>query len=727
VVGLPAWEQVRSLHRRQLRDQDSKNPKEVLRFYFGNRDKTPAGGPRPLNEAKVLVLGEAEVGKTSLIAALTERRLRQSFDKTHGIVRQRWVVPGPGASPADVPAPRRAPSGGLFWGRLTKWLRGQSLLQLDAPHFRLNVWDFGGQEIYHATHMFFLTQRAVYVVVADARQNDRQNNLDYWLQMARSFGGGAPIWVAVNKCDQPGDGPDEQALLRKFAPELRGFVRTSCWSGEGLEELARKLVDEIAAMEEVRRLMNPAWLQIKQELEQMPGDTLSLEEYGDLCQRCGEADPADQQMLLGLWHRLGTVLYFHEEDDPPEMKELGILNPEWVTRGVYAVLDSPELRERGGLLTEDLLAEVLHRAGYKGGQPRFIEQMMRKFDLLYDAPDQRPRAVLVPQLLADKEPALNWPVSGTLRFCYEYEVLPAGLLPRFIVRLHRHLASKPGPWRKGCVLNLSGCQVLVRGDLERKQVEVSVREGPPAMRREALDRVRFTFDSIHAEIKDLPVKELIPVPGRPDAPCIDYRHLRTWEWNGRAVFDAMGSQPGEIIPVNVREALEGVRSPLRAELERAEHFKKQRLRERVAIYTDKIQMESLMKEDRRVQVGGSVGGGARLGTGEQTSQGDRLKITARDAGELLQLVAELRQLIAQARAAGAEADNCDVAEEATVKIQTALQSPSQPAARKEAKGALAMLKGTAEGFGTLADIGEKFARILKFVEPGIEKLFEVMT
>jgi hypothetical protein len=29
-----------------------------------------------------------------------------------------------------------------------------------APTFRVNIWDFGGQQIYHATHQFFLTKRS---------------------------------------------------------------------------------------------------------------------------------------------------------------------------------------------------------------------------------------------------------------------------------------------------------------------------------------------------------------------------------------------------------------------------------------------------------------------------------------------------------------------------------------------------------------------------------------
>ena len=35
------------------------------------------------------------------------------------------------------------------------------------------MWDFGGQEIYHATHQFFLTRRSLYVLVDDTRKDDK--------------------------------------------------------------------------------------------------------------------------------------------------------------------------------------------------------------------------------------------------------------------------------------------------------------------------------------------------------------------------------------------------------------------------------------------------------------------------------------------------------------------------------------------------------------------------
>ena len=46
---------------------------------------------------------------------------------------------------------------------------------------RLHIWDFGGQEIMHSTHQFFLTQRSLYLLVLNGRQGHEDADADYWL------------------------------------------------------------------------------------------------------------------------------------------------------------------------------------------------------------------------------------------------------------------------------------------------------------------------------------------------------------------------------------------------------------------------------------------------------------------------------------------------------------------------------------------------------------------
>ncbi|MBK9490892.1 MAG: hypothetical protein IPO07_20480 [Haliscomenobacter sp.] len=43
--------------------------------------------------------------------------------------------------------------------------------------FRTNLWDFGGQEIYHSTHVF-LSHRSLYVLLANAAYRNRFQLLD---------------------------------------------------------------------------------------------------------------------------------------------------------------------------------------------------------------------------------------------------------------------------------------------------------------------------------------------------------------------------------------------------------------------------------------------------------------------------------------------------------------------------------------------------------------------
>lgn len=114
----------------------------------------------------------------------------------------------------------------------------------------------------------------------------------------------------------------------------------------------------------------------------------------------------------------------------------------------------------------------------------------------------------------------------------------------------------------------------VIGDTETKDVTISV-IGDPILARDALDTVRMTFEDMHSAIKGLAVDELIPVPGRPDAPFVGYRHLRALDFNGVAKHFAQGASPSEIIEMDVREALSAVRGLVKAEAERAKvtmHF-----------------------------------------------------------------------------------------------------------------------------------------------------------
>ena len=74
--------------------------------------------PVPLNQVKLMVLGNGRIGKTQICNRLRDRSYDDNADSTHGITVSEAPIPG---------------GDGTF-----------------------AIWDFGGQDIYHGTHALFL-------------------------------------------------------------------------------------------------------------------------------------------------------------------------------------------------------------------------------------------------------------------------------------------------------------------------------------------------------------------------------------------------------------------------------------------------------------------------------------------------------------------------------------------------------------------------------------------
>src|SRR5688572_5252410 len=72
----------------------------------------------------------------------------------------------------------------------------------NGRRFRLNVWDFGGQQIYHATHQFFLTRRSLYLLLDDTRKDHKSvsdEGFKYWLELIDLLGDHSPVLIFQNE------------------------------------------------------------------------------------------------------------------------------------------------------------------------------------------------------------------------------------------------------------------------------------------------------------------------------------------------------------------------------------------------------------------------------------------------------------------------------------------------------------------------------------------------
>ena len=89
-----------------------------------------------LNEAKLILIGEGEVGKSCLLGALREDEWLESRPTTHGVEIKPVIVTHPDS----------------------------------GTEISLNGWDFGGQPVYRSTHQLFFSAPAVYLVVWKPRE-----------------------------------------------------------------------------------------------------------------------------------------------------------------------------------------------------------------------------------------------------------------------------------------------------------------------------------------------------------------------------------------------------------------------------------------------------------------------------------------------------------------------------------------------------------------------------
>lgn len=455
---------------------DVRIAKQIFSYYFGSLGKRG----EPLLELKLLLVGRGGAGKTTLVKQLAGEKPDEHEPETHSIsIRELMLDCGRGM-------------------------------------VRARTWDFGGQEILHATHQFFLTERSLYLLVLEPRSGLAQRDAEYWLKLIETQGGSSPVIVALNRSHDRPWHVDEVKLRRKF-PFIVGFVATDALHGDGVAQLRRTITSTVEkGVKDVWLPFPKRWRMIKDAVGGMRDNFLTYRRYVNLCKRLGENRPEAQADLAVILHRLGLALYFGND---PRLYDTRVLNPGWVTGGVYAVIRSSWVAEHNAQLSVNDMPRVLNEAegenvikvsDYPPKTHGFILDLMRAFQLCYASEEEedRPARYLVPELLSEFEPKLGegWE-KAPVRLRYRYEVLPPGFLPRFIVRTHALSEGAPH-WRHGVVLRHSKAAALIRAETDRPELQVFVLGGDDETRGVLVTMVRRELESLHGELKMQPVEEL---------------------------------------------------------------------------------------------------------------------------------------------------------------------------------------------------------------------------
>lgn len=449
-----------------------------------------------VNESKMIIVGQGGVGKTCLLNRLIHNKYDETVS-TEGIAIKPWEF------------------------------------RLENKKYKLNVWDFGGQEIYHATHQFFLTNRSLYIFVWDARQEEEYGRIDYWLHTIESFAFNSPIIIVVNKCDSRNNIKqlDLKGIKEKF-PQVIDSFNVSCKKNIEIDHLRNVIEEETVKLPLMGMVWLSSWLDVRLELETLAKskNIITYNEYQRICHKyhilSGEA------LSLGKYlHDLGIIINFQND---VYLKNIVILNPDWGTKAVYKVLDAQDtvLKNRNGILYYSDLPEIWTDAvEYPEETYPIILRLMENFQLSFEV--CKNREYLIAELLENTEVMTDLDISDkqVLNFQYNYEFLPAGIMTRFIVKANAYLVEEDGKkacWKKGAYLQYEDAIAFVKllDGIAERRIEIKVFGRNGRNNRDLLVIIRKYFDEIHKSVPKIKYKEYVKCNCQDNCSYLhDYRYL----------------------------------------------------------------------------------------------------------------------------------------------------------------------------------------------------------
>ena len=418
----------------------------------------------------MLIIGEGGAGKTSLLRRLyqPDKQLPGEKESTKGI---------------DI-------------------VRHEFSLE-NGRNFRLNVWDFGGQEIYHATHQFFLTKRSLYVLLDDTRKDYKSVHdagFKYWLEVVDLLGDHSPVLVFQNEKGGRSKTIDESGIKGKF-DNVKEFYRGNLELSDAADDLRKAIEFFSEQLPHIGEELPAKWVSIRNDIETLSKNKayISQQAYFDIYREHLDFDREKALYLSGYLHDLGVFLHFQ---DDPLLTRTVILQNQWATEAVFKILDDERVKAKWGHFDAADYQRLWQDSDYADMHLELLS-LMQKFELCFRLPDQASETWLAPQLLSPSKPKpmKDWAKSGDLALRYDYEFLPKGLISRLIVRMHRFVNHPELSWITGVFFEHDDTELLA--EISQKGGEISLR-ARGLQRKELLSVISADLDALNETFHGLP-------------------------------------------------------------------------------------------------------------------------------------------------------------------------------------------------------------------------------
>ena len=438
---------------------------KAIKLWFEsvqNKDRT-----RTLLESKLILIGNSGVGKTTLRENLIDSSYKLTEHKsTHGLEVKKWVFE----------------------------INHNNTIK----KCYVNIWDFGGQGKYRLIQQFFCSSDSMYAFLTSPTDNYNPNSesyigFSYWLSFINAFGYNrknkthSPVIHILNKIDIDGDKTINEKERKRAFSQITEFIKISCASGIGLDRLHGVIKKTITKLDNFGSEFNISWINVKQDLEEISslhsGSDITntnkkefisyRKEYLPLCQQHGLSQE-ESDIWLNYLNSTGSILYFPHIDF---LSDKIFLDPNWVRRVAYQVLDSElVLNNNGEFRKEDCRKIWIDQEGIDE-----IISLLKEFELCYETIDQNGKFYFIPTLfpnsapfeLSELEPEIEQFQNSVIVECSFTPFLPAGMLPRLIVRKNSQIL-KGLKWRRGVLLRNRETIAVISENWSAKKVQIKL-------------------------------------------------------------------------------------------------------------------------------------------------------------------------------------------------------------------------------------------------------------
>ncbi|MGB0522593.1 MAG: COR domain-containing protein [Flammeovirgaceae bacterium] len=332
------------------------------------------------NQAKLIIVGNGRVGKTSMFKVLHGEKCNPKEPYTHGI---------------------------RFGELEAAHFPQRFVAQLNQDDFKLSVWDFGGQHIFYALHQFFLSENSLYILawteeehlknypsIPNQPQEDKFRSVEYWLENIRHIGKESPILVIHTHKDRKRN--NNEGLKDTY--NIQGKIDFSAVTESGLDDLQADIIKTLPQLESFGLPEPMTYQNVIQRIKRLKERKvyqITLAQFKHICHE-EHIEAGNEEELLKRLHERGLLLYYADERYPI-LEDVIYIDPDWLVTRIYKLI-SEDLKASKGEFDMDDVANIF--AENRVEQEQFLNLLLR-FRLIFEESYESKAYYIAPQYLPE--------------------------------------------------------------------------------------------------------------------------------------------------------------------------------------------------------------------------------------------------------------------------------------------------------------------------------------